>query len=93
MSDIDICNVFKMMQEFKLIKHIILKNFSKFLYKNQKRFVLDLKPSKVLTLEEKNLKSEKHLGNIEHKVKTIMEDDLKETDRYLLASIFKNRPG
>jgi hypothetical protein len=54
---------------------------------------LDLKPSKVLTLEEKNLKSEKHMGNIEQKVKTILEDDLKETDRYLLASIFKNRPG
>jgi hypothetical protein len=49
MSDIDICNVFKMMQEFKLIKNLVLKNFSKFLFKKQKRFVLNLEPSTVLT--------------------------------------------
>ncbi len=58
MSDIDICNVFKMMQEFKLIKNLVLGNYSKFLFKNQKRFVLNLEPSTVLTQEENNLRNE-----------------------------------
>ena len=88
MSDIDICNVFKMIQEFKLIKNLVLKNFSKFLYKKQKRFVLNLERPTILTNEKKNLTNEESTDKIKRKVKDIMEDDLTESNRYLLAAIF-----
>lgn len=51
MTDIDICKVFKMMQEFKLLKNFVFRKYSKFLATKQKRYVLDLEPSKILTKE------------------------------------------
>lgn len=33
------------------------------------------------------------MDNIQKRLKEIMEDDLTESNRYLLAAIFKNRPG
>lgn len=93
MSDIDICNVFKMMQEFKLLKNLVLGNFSKFLFRNQKRFVLNLEPSTILTREQTRLKTLEYMDNIEGKFKEIMKDEnLSKNNRYLLASIFKKRP-
>jgi hypothetical protein len=33
------------------------------------------------------------MGNVGRKLQDIMEDDLTKSNRYLLAAIFKNRPG
>jgi hypothetical protein len=55
--------------------------------------VLDLEPSSILSREKRKLKNEEKLTNIKKQVKDIIDVELTKSNRYLLATIFKNRPG
>ncbi len=82
-----------MMQEFKLVKNLVLRNYSKFLFNKQKRFCLDLEPSTILTNQERKFKNQQQLENLKAKFKHVIDEDLTESNKYLLAAIFKSRPG